>query len=293
MTASDNTGPQYPSAPGAGSNAIGKFVIGISSIGDIPSFNYWQTIISQYANSPILTQLIANIDSYLDQTQNLDSFYDLIWNVDTAQGYGLDVWGRIVGVNRTLEVPVGNWWGFAEALPGSNDFNYADIVTINPSFGFLEALPSSAPLGFGVFGIDQSFALPSGESGGAFYSGETLNSNYNLSDQSYRMLIFAKAAANITNGSIPAINQILLNLFPHRGNCYVTEGNPLPSWFGFEESGNAFAFNQGTFYDGESLPTMTMTYTFEFQLSDVELAIVQTSGVLPKPTGVKATTVII
>jgi len=38
---------------------------------------------------------------------------------------------------------------------------------------------------------------------------------------------------------------------------------------------------------------MMMTYTFEFPLSPVELAIVQNSGVLPKPTGVAATVVIL
>ncbi|WP_415752057.1 DUF2612 domain-containing protein [Mesorhizobium sp. B2-1-8] len=38
---------------------------------------------------------------------------------------------------------------------------------------------------------------------------------------------------------------------------------------------------------------MTMTYSFAFQLTPVELAIVQNSGVLPKPTGVKASIVII
>jgi Protein of unknown function (DUF2612) len=37
---------------------------------------------------------------------------------------------------------------------------------------------------------------------------------------------------------------------------------------------------------------MTMTYTFAFQLSPVELAIVTQSGVLPKPTGVLASVVV-
>ena len=80
--------------PRPGSNAIGSFIIGVSPIGTIIPFDYWATIISQFANSPILTQLIANMDSYLDQTANLDAFYDLIFNVATAQGYGLDVWGK-------------------------------------------------------------------------------------------------------------------------------------------------------------------------------------------------------
>ena len=40
--------------------------------------------------------------------------------------------------------------------------------------------------------------------------------------------------------------------------------------------------------DGEN---MTMQYVFNFTLSPVELAIVEESGVLPKPVGVAATVV--
>jgi len=247
-----DTGPAYPRGPLPGSNGLGQFAIGISPIGSLPTFGVWQTVISQYANSPILTRLIENIFAYLDQTVNFDAFFDFIWNVDTAQGVGLDIWGRIVGVNRVLQVEVGNWFGYNEALPGSFTFSQ-----------------------------------------GSFYSGDPLTDNFALSDQSYRQLILAKAAANITNGSIPAINQILLSLFPHRGNCYVTEGSQLGAWFGFQEATNAQGFNQASFYSGAPLSTMTMTYTFEFPLTPVELAIVQQSGVLPKSTGVFASVVII
>ncbi|ASW06315.1 DUF2612 domain-containing protein [Rhizobium sp. 11515TR] len=242
----------YPRPPAGIPNGIGQFAIGVSPIGTQPSFDVWTTVISQYANSPILTTLITNLDQYIDQTQNFDAFYDYIMNVATAQGYGLDVWGRIVGVNRVLQVNAGNWFGFNEASPGSYTFGQ-----------------------------------------GSFYSGAPLTSNFALSDEAYRTLIYAKAAANITDGSIPAINRILMTLFPNRGNAYVTEGAQFGAWFGFAESTNAQGFNQAAFYSGSPLSTMTMTYTFEFQLSPVELAIVQNSGVLPKPTGVSASVVIL
>lgn len=38
----------------------------------------------------------------------------------------------------------------------------------------------------------------------------------------------------------------------------------------------------------ERITTMTMSYTFDFQPTPVEMAIIQQSGVLPKPTGVSA-----
>ena len=95
-----------------------------------------------------------------------------------------------------------------------------------------------------------------------FFSGQTLTTNYNLGDPDYRRLIYAKMLTNICDGSIPSINEILLTLFPNRGACYVTDG------------GN-----------------MTMTYTFNFVLSPVDLAIIQQEGVLPTPCGVVATVV--
>lgn len=185
--------------------------------------NVEQTICSQYSASPILLQLIENMNAYVDPAADIDAFYDLIWNVDTAQGYGLDVWGRIVGVSRVLNVP------------GTDTF-----------FGFSEAVGT----GIDTFGY------------GVFYTDESLTANFELSDPAFLVLILAKALANICNGSILATNQILLNLFPGRGDCYVTSG-----------------------YD------MTMTFTFTFTLTPVEAAIVAQSGILPVPTGVVATVV--
>lgn len=214
------SGPPYPRyAPGAapGGNAIGSFVIGVSPIGDIPPFDVWTTVISQYANSPIIDQLCTNMEQYVDQTQNLDDFYDNIWNIDTAVGYGLDVWGRILGVSRILELPsTAQFFGFQQEQSGATGFGQAP-----------------------------------------FFSGQSSSNNVELLDSAYRTLLFAKALANICDGSIPSINQLLLNLFPNLGNCFIADGL-----------------------------NMTMTYTFKFPLTPLQLAIVQNSGVLPRTTGV-------
>jgi hypothetical protein len=157
---------------------------------------------------------------YVDPTLNFDEFFDTIWNVDTAVGYGLDIWGRIVGVNRVLAIPPGNYLGFEEASSWQ-------------TFG-----------------------------NGPFYGGVLSTNNYTLSDSAYRTLILAKALANICDGSIPSINQLLMNLFPNMGNVYVADGLNL-----------------------------TMTYTFPVALTPVQLAIVETSGVLPRTSGVLANVV--
>lgn len=215
------TGPDI-NRPRPGSNSIGQFTIGVSPIGTIALFDYWNTIISQYANSPIITQLISNMFDYIDQTKNFDAFFDLIWNVDTARGEGLDIWGRIVGVGRIVAIPAGEFFGM-EGPTGASGTPY-----------------NVAP----------------------FYHGDVLTDNYALTDSAYRTLILAKALANICDGSMKGINQLLRNLFPGRGNCYVTDGQ-----------------------------NMTMTYTFEFPLTPVEKTIVSNSSVLPKPVGVSVSIV--
>lgn len=218
-------GPPYPRyAPGAapGGNIIGGFVIGTSPIGDIPAFDVWATILAQYSNSQRIDDLITSFNAALDPTQNIDSFFDFIWDVDTAQGNGLDIWGRIVGVSRTVTVP-----------------------TIGPSFGFEEA-------GTSWTGFNQA----------PFYGGPSLGQTFSLLDADFRRLIMAKAATNICDGSIPSTNAILLALFPRRGDCFVVD-----------------------------LGGMAMQYKFNFSLTPVELAIVLTPGILPRPAGVAAAVV--
>jgi hypothetical protein len=60
--------------------------------------NVEQTIISQYGNSATITALIQNMNNYIRVDADIDGFYDTVWNVETAVGFGLDIWGRIVGL---------------------------------------------------------------------------------------------------------------------------------------------------------------------------------------------------
>jgi len=194
------TGPPYPPAPTYGSNAIGKFTIGVSPVGTISPFVFWMTVISQYSNSPILIQLIQNFDECIDQTTNFDAFYDSIWNISTAQGMGLDIWGQIVGVSRVIQLPASaSYFGFEEAGTGNANSN---------------------PFG------------PGGTS--PWYSGVPNTGNYSLSDNAFRTLIYAKALTNISDGSIKSINQILINLFPGQGgNAYVVDGENMTLVYNF------------------------------------------------------------
>jgi hypothetical protein len=203
----------------------------------------------QYANSPRMVTISQAIEGYLDQSANIDAFYNVVWNIDTAQGFGLDIWGRIVGLEtgRFIQIAAEDYFGF------------------NTESGAQSWQPFNQ---------------------GTFYTGPQQTQTYSLSDPAFRTLILAKALANIVRCTAPAINQVLNLLFPGRGNCYVNDlGNmqmrytfefPLQPWelavlvsgialprpagvmayvlnyqrgatFGFKEAGDGQPFNQGTF----------------------------------------------
>jgi len=153
--------------------------------------NLSDTILAHLANSPALMQMIESFNEFLDPSANIDAFYNQVWNVLTAQGYGLDVWGRIVGVNRRINLPgTTSFWGFAESA-ASNLGSFAESDT-------------PARLWDGGSGTEV----------------------YNLGDEAFRTLILAKAMANNCNCSCAAINQILSTLFADQGRAYcIDTGN--------------------------------------------------------------------
>lgn len=214
--------------------------------------DFERTILSQYANSATLVQLVTNFNGYVDPAVDLDAFYDLIWNIDTAEGHGLDVWGRIVGVGRTLT-----------------------ITTPPTYFGYEVGTSDFAPF-----------------NNAPFWAGTPVTQNFVLSDTAYRALILIKAATNIARTTSSVINRLLTQLFPGRGRCYVnslgsmqmrftfefylepfeiailTQGDVLPrptgvgvtlveipqgSTFGFNEAGDASPFGEGTFLSQEAI----------------------------------------
>jgi hypothetical protein len=184
-------------------------------------FDPEQTVISQYANSPTILQMIDNFQTYFDPTANLLAFYNNIWNIDSAIGFGLDIWGRIIGVSRLVTIPA----------PSTFTFGFYNAVSPDDFAPFNQApFASTSP---------------------------PLTLTYPLPDAQYRTLLLVKAFANICKCTAPALNQMLNSLFAGRGRCYV------------QDPGRMF-----------------LNYVFEFDLTAVEYAILNQSGVPPRPAGV-------
>lgn len=164
------------------------------------TFDVRRTVISQYANSPTLLQLVDSFAGYVEQSANFANFYSFVWNVDTAQGFGLDIWGRIVNVSRLLIIPTSaRYVGFQDGT--------------GPGVG-TDVEPFSAD--------------------GTWYVPGAGTEAYLLEDAPYRQLILTKALANIVNTTVPAFNKLLQNLFPGRGNPYVITSGVMAMEFHFD-----------------------------------------------------------
>lgn len=85
--------------------------------------NVEQTIISQYGNSATITKLIQNMNDYIRVNADIDGFYETVWNVETAAGFGLDIWGRIVGL------PTGRYI-YTDPVTVLNDTQFRALILI-------------------------------------------------------------------------------------------------------------------------------------------------------------------
>lgn len=82
-----------------------------------------QTIQSQYGASPHILGIIEAAAKRIDPNPVIQDFYEKVFDPRTAQGFGLDIWGRIVGASRDMAVENENFFGFFGSL--LNPFNQA------------------------------------------------------------------------------------------------------------------------------------------------------------------------
>lgn len=170
-------------------NAIGQFQAGVSPVGD-QAWDYTQTVLSQYATAPTMSALLASMSAWFDARADIDNFFDYVFNLASAQGFGLDLWGRILNIGRVYAVQDTYHFGFAEAQG-------------NPE------------LDVGAFGQ------------GVFWSGFGVGGNVALSDDAYRQLLLARAFALTCNTSCASLNALLRLLFPGRGNAFVEDNQNM------------------------------------------------------------------
>ena len=144
------------------------------------------TVQKQYSNSVTLLQLLSDFDQWCDLTLFTEAFLANVWDISTAVGFGLDIWGRILGQSRNLQ------------------------ITQTPSDNF----------GFNINSHPGTQWMPWSQA--PFYGGQSAGTvTFPLQDAYYRQLLLVKAAANIATCDCPSINALMRAMFGTRGPCFV------------------------------------------------------------------------
>lgn len=142
------------------------------------------TVQSQYAASPHIRALVDSFWKSINPAADINEIYQNMVDPDTAVGFGLNVWGRIVAIERGYTALVENTKYLG--------FNPPAGVT-NPRLNSLNNAPFYCPMDGKV-----SFA-----------------------DNAYRTYIFLKASINISTGTLANINEMLAFMFPKTKICCI------------------------------------------------------------------------
>lgn len=206
-----------------------------------------QTIISQYANSATITALIQGMNAAIDPTTDFDNFYDFVWNVETAQGFGLDIWGRIVNVGRYVTLPDSpDFFGFAE---GFFPFNQASFFNGQPPSSTTYRLEDEAYRRLILVKALSNISAMNAKS-----INTLLTNMFQDRGRCYVMDLGGMAMRYIFEFALePYEIEVLRSsgAIPHPAGVKVTMMIVDTPTFGFEEAGPPLTpFDEGPFYDG-------------------------------------------
>lgn len=144
----------------------------------------------QYRNSPVICAMADYFTQHFDSERAIENFYNNVSNIETANSYGLDVWGRIVGANR-----------------------YVTIPALNPKFWGFNGTPNY-PFNQGIFYVGDNVST-------------ITTPAYYLSDPAYKTCIYLKAMLNICPMDVQSINNVLQTIFAGRGDCYCIDNGDM------------------------------------------------------------------
>lgn len=180
----------------------------------------WEdTILTQYSASPNLLSIIDTFNQAVGLDDFEDEFIAKVWDLTTNETFGLDIWGKIVGIGRYITAPIdSDSFGFSEADNGASDY-----------------------------------PLPFNDS--PFFAGVQETTSVRLADDAYRTLILCKAFSNISIATIPDINKFLRMLFAGRGKAYCVNYRNMTIGITFEFSLAPFEESILTNYDVVPVPS--------------------------------------
>lgn len=208
-------------------------------------------MLAQYANSPTIVNLVNGINEQLNNAQTIEDWFRLVFNLKTAQGYGLDIWGKILNQSRR--------------------FKYIDENEQEQEV-YLQGAQTIGGVSYTSEQIEEKYRMI------LFFKSFSYSSNHTISSLNNLLNFFFQEQLNDEKKTVKVIDYgtmvievffnffvekldkaiIMSDLFPHPTGVKVNyRFVPNGEWFGFYEDGKIateqpFApFNHKPFYDYE------------------------------------------
>lgn len=183
---------------------------------DYSELTFSETLLRQYGDATCLQNMVELEWQSISANSFIDDFYTNIWDITTANSYGLDIWGKIIDLSRTMQYTArGVYFGFKESQLSDSTANDPQPWNTYP-----------------------------------FYSRNYSNTTGTviLSDTLFRKALMMKAFHNITDMTIPSMNAALVSLFGDSGNAWVGRdgGNAMSYRFDFTPSTQELALIQNS-----------------------------------------------
>ena len=141
------------------------------------TFHIDATVQSQYAASPHIRALVDSFWEAINPEADINEIYEKMVDPETAEGFGLDVWGQIVAIGR-------------------------EFIAVDEQYKYLGFNP---PPGMPNPRLNSFNNAP-------FY--RPVTGKVRLADDAYRTYIFIKAMINIGDSTLASINKMLAFMFP-------------------------------------------------------------------------------
>lgn len=204
------------------------------------------TVLSQYANSPIILSLIDSAEAAISADADIENFYQFAWNISTAHGVFLDNWGRIVNVSRVINVPVSDYFGWDEGnYKGFGQAKFYSGETASTNYPLSDDAYRLMILAKALFNISRTTY--------SVYN-QILNKLFPGRGRTYIGFSGNMAARLTFEFLLEPFEEAILqqsNVFePPTGVRFDILAYNVDTTFGFSEAGRSSTFGYGSFFSG-------------------------------------------
>lgn len=181
-------------------------------------------MISQYANSPVITKLNDGLKEIFNDNNVLVDFYNNVVNPSTATGYGLDVWGAIIGQSREFYYNNSLYILRGAQTIGGVEYSEDDIERLYRTVLQIKALGNIGNFSFA--NINSMLRTLFKDKGGECYCIQSRRDDGSVEPMAIRY-VFSFYISDLEKAIVETLN-------PHPAGVYVTfEYLPSHEFFGF------------------------------------------------------------